>query len=292
MEKTLRLLMLLSGNRTYSLNEIKERFDISERTVYRYLNQIESSGFVVNRQNGRYRLLHESPNTKVLNQLFHFTEEEAHIFIHSLSQLQISNEAVKKLIKKLHALYDFRALKQLKGSTSIEKVQKLSQAIQNKQSVVLHQYASSNSATVQDRKVEAFKFMADYDAIWCLDLVDKNIKQFKVSRIGHVKILTERWNYQHLHQLPFSDAFRMSAKEPIAKVKAILSLKAYNLIREEYPISKQYLKKMNQQYALDIPIADFHGIGRFVLGLPGDIIVESPQNFKDFLSKMREKYND
>lgn len=292
MKKSLRLLMMLAGKRTYSLPEIMDRFDISERTAYRYLNQIEESGFVMDRQQGRYRLMHDSLHTKVLHQLFHFTEEEAHIFIHSLSQSQYSNKAVKKLIQKLHTLYDFRALSQLKGSTSIEKVQKLSQAIQNKQCVVLHQYASSNSATVSDRKVEAFKFMADYDAIWCLDLTDRKIKQFKVSRIGHIETLADNWTFEYLHQLPFSDAFRMSASEPIAQVRATLSLKACNLIQEEYPISKKYLKKVHQQYLLDIPIADFHGIGRFVLGLPGDIIVESPQEFKDFLEEMKEKYID
>lgn len=32
MEKTIRLLMLLSGNRSYSMDELTERFEISERT--------------------------------------------------------------------------------------------------------------------------------------------------------------------------------------------------------------------------------------------------------------------
>lgn len=34
--------MLLSGNRSYSMDELTERFEISERTVYRYLNNCTS----------------------------------------------------------------------------------------------------------------------------------------------------------------------------------------------------------------------------------------------------------
>ena len=45
MEKTLKLLMLLTGTRNYSVQEIAEKFSIDERTVYRYFNKIENAGF-------------------------------------------------------------------------------------------------------------------------------------------------------------------------------------------------------------------------------------------------------
>jgi len=290
MEKSLRLLMLLAHNRSYSRKEISERFNISERSVYRYLNQIENSGFVLDRSNGRYKLVKDD-RKRSLTKLLHFTQEEAYILYKSLSNLEASDTLLRSLIKKLHTLYDFQALKQVQFQDNIEKVKLLSQAINSQKQVVLKQYQSSNSQSVSNRKVEPFEFMTDYKAIWCLDLVDNTVKQFKISRITDVKISTKDWENEHLHETPFTDAFRMAADKPIANVEAKLSLKAYNLIKEEYPLSESYLKEEDDNtYHLDIPIANYHGIGRFVLGLPGDVKVKKPKEFKEFLIKMKEKY--
>jgi len=292
MEKTIRLLMLLSGNRSYSMEELKERFEISERTVYRYLSNLENAGLILDRQGGRYRFMQDTSEMKNMHQLFHFTEEEAEIFYHSLENLNIENEAMLRLMRKLHTLYDFKALKRIKDSSNIEKIKKLTEGINKRKSVKLCDYRSSNSSTVSDRKVEPFRFMEDYKAVWCFDLSDQKSKQFKISRIGDVEILDRDWRFEQSHKLPFHDAFRMSAPEPITRVVAMLSLKAYNLLREEYPLSEQYLKKENNHYLLDIPIADFHGIGRFVLGLPGEIEVVEPENFKEFLRKMKNNFSN
>src|SRR5690625_1578446 len=189
MEKSLRLLMLLAHNRSYSRKEISERFNISERSVYRYLNQIENSGFVLDRSNGRYKLVKDD-RKRSLTKLLHFTQEEAYILYKSLSNLEASDTLLRSLIKKLHTLYDFQALKQVQFQDNIEKVKLLSQAINSQKQVVLKQYQSSNSQSVSNRKVEPFEFMTDYKAIWCLDLVDNTVKQFKISRITDVKIST------------------------------------------------------------------------------------------------------
>lgn len=290
MRSLIRLLILLSGNRLYSATEIMERFDISERTVYRYLNQIEANGLVLERSNGRYRLVQDDSETSRLQKLFHFTEEEVFILNRSLSNFELSNTVVKNLIKKLHALYDFQTLTQLKKDGNIENIQKLATAIKDKDCVLLLKYRSSNSETVIDRKVEAFAFMPDYESVWCLDLEDKNVKQFRISRINEVKILKEKWQHTQLHELPFTDAFRMSAAKPVSTIEAILSLKAYNLLSEEFPTALPHIEKQSDQYFLKIPIADFHGIGRFVLGLPGDIEIIESKEFKDFLKEKQKSY--
>lgn len=51
MEQLLKLLMLLSGSRAYTLPEIAEKFKKSERTVFRQLNTLENAGFVKKRKN-------------------------------------------------------------------------------------------------------------------------------------------------------------------------------------------------------------------------------------------------
>ena len=72
------------------------------------------------------------------------------------------------------------------------------------------------------------------------------------------------------------DIFRMQSFEPIAIVLE-LSLVAYNLVIEEYPLSEKYISKINDnQYRLECEVGNFLGVGRFILGLPGEIkIIES-----------------
>ena len=78
----------------------------------------------------------------------------------------------------------------------------------------------------------------------------------------------------------------MSASKPISTVEATLTLKAWNLLREEFPLASEHVTPSEDGlYLLNIPIADFNGIGRFVLGLGEEIKVKGPKTFLEFLRK-------
>jgi hypothetical protein len=65
---------------------------------------------------------------------------------------------------------------------------------------------------------------------------------------------------------------------------------AYNLLIEEFPLSEKYIKEAdNQTYILTTDVGNFIGVGRFVLGLPGEIEVVYPQAFKDYLNEKMVK---
>ncbi|MFM9458787.1 hypothetical protein, partial [Streptomyces europaeiscabiei] len=70
----------------------------------------ETAGFLLNRDKGRYNLKAEEKNVKSLNSLFHFSEEEAFILHQTISLLDNNSLIKEKLIKKLHTLYDFKAI--------------------------------------------------------------------------------------------------------------------------------------------------------------------------------------
>ena len=283
-QRLLRLLLLLSGNRSYSLKEIAERLEIEERSVYRYLSSLESAGLVLLRKNG-YRLATGNPHTKAINRLFHFSEDEAYVLYRLLAEAKGGNAVREKLVRKLHSLYDFKVLASLADKTELEHVNILKTAIQDQKQVTLKGYRSSNSQTIQDRRVEAFEFLPQYEGVWCFDPADKKNKQFLISRITEVIIEKTGWQYAHRHSIPFTDAFGMSAEAPAATIKLRLNLKACNLLQEEHPQAKQYLQPAGNEYIVDIPVADYHGVGRFALGLPGDVQVIAPIAFKRFLEK-------
>lgn len=293
MEKLLRVLMLLSSNRSYKCIEIAEKLDVDERTVYRYLNSIEESGFIIERNKGYYKLLQSDSSTSSLKKLLHFSEEEAYILYCALSNISEHGSHAKRIIKKIHTLYDFQALNRLKLNNDITKINVISSAIECNDRVILERYHSSNSEKIEDRLVEPFEIMSDYEAVWCFDLEDHEVKQFKISRIEEVKRHTDKCKHHNSYITPFTDAFRMSAPSAIANVKATLTLKAYNLLREEYPIAKKHIcpNSKDYNYLLDIPVADYNGIGRFVMGLPGEIEVQHPEEFILFLNeKVKQNY--
>jgi len=78
----------------------------------------------------------------------------------------------------------------------------------------------------------------------------------------------------------------MHSFEPIA-IQLKLSLVAYNLILEEFPLSEKYLKKVDDNnYILTAKVGNFLGVGRFVRGLPGEIEVVYPKGFRDYLDEI------
>ena len=50
LERLLRLIKMLIGNMSYSLSEVSDRLEMSERTVYRYIETFKDAGFVVQYQ--------------------------------------------------------------------------------------------------------------------------------------------------------------------------------------------------------------------------------------------------
>lgn len=289
MQRLLRLLMMLAGNRWYSLKELIEKLGSTERTVYRYLETFETAGFILEKNEGRYRLRKDNANSHSLQNLMHFSEEEVLILYETLELIEGTSPVKEQLIRKLNVLYDHKALEQLQQSDDLTKIQILSEAIRNKKQVNLKSYRSSNSDKISDRKVEPFDYLPDYRSVWCYEYESKSCKQFKLARIHEIELINRNWENEKLHQMPFTDAFRISAPKPIGNIEAALSLKAYNLLVEEFPLTREFIKKEKQGYQLNIPVAGYQGIGRFVIGLPGEIEIFATKGFKDFLREERKK---
>lgn len=66
-----------------------------------------------------------------------------------------------------------------------------------------------------------------------------------------------------------------------------LSLRAYVLLREEFPLSLPYLEKNENEeertYTFNGPVLNFKGVGRFVMGLADEVTVTSPPEFKTYI---------
>lgn len=290
--RILKFINLLTSNRSYKISEIAYRLEVNERTAYRYVESFENAGFVFHKENSRYRLITDKGEGRKIDNLFHFTEEEVIVLQELLDQIEGEQAIKNRIIKKLHTLYDFNTITQLSITSTITHIRNLKKAIKQRQRVILKEYRSSHSQIIKDRIVEAFEFMPDYEGIWCYEIKSKSVKQFRLSRIKEVQIINEEWEFEEMHKTFFTDIFRISAEKPIDEIKISMRLKAYNLLIEEYPSAKNYIKQKGKQYILQIPIASYEGIARFLIGLPEDINIIESSGLKNFLIKKIKIWNN
>lgn len=289
--KTLRFLGLLLGRQKYSNEELQMRLGLSERSIYRYLNTFERAGFVIDRTNGRYRLVAELADMKGMKDLLHFTEEEVLIFWEVLERLDASASTKSRLLRKLNTLYDIKALNKLGKDTELRIITSVREAMDSSYQIVLLSYRSSNSNKISDRTVEPFAFLPDYHGFWAFECSSRTCKQFRISRINQIEVLDNVWQYAAYHKIPFVDVFGMSTDERPIQIQLYLKLKAYNLLIEEFPLSREHLQPKDDRYILNIPVAGFQGIARFVLGLSDEIEVIEPLEFIDYLKERVRKIN-
>ncbi len=190
------------------------------------------------------------------------------------------------MVKKLYSLYDYdRVIHAIAKKEESENIYTLLQAIKQQKQVVLKSYKSGNSKNIRDRIVEPIDFTINYTGVWCYDLEDGQNKVFKTSRIAMVSLLDNSWLYKLNHKKGIIDIFRIQSFNPIA-IQLKLSIVAHNLILEEFPLSEKYLTKINDdEYLLETQVGSYLGVGRFVLGLPSEIQIISPQAFKDYISE-------
>ncbi len=290
-QKMLEVLLLLNCKYGRTIPEISERFNISQRTVYRYFDTFKQVGFVIENNSGYFKIDKEESTAKDISQLLHFTEEEAFILGKAIHSIEDGSELKDKLARKLYSLYDFdRVIYTISKKEETDNIFNLIQAIKQQKQVVLKEYKSGHGKDIRDRLVEPIDFTINYLGVWCYDTEDLSNKIFKTARIKEVIIQDCSWQYKPDHNKGITDIFRMHSYEPI-EIELKLSMLAYNLLLEEFPLAEKYIKKVDDNnYVLTTNVGNFLGVGRFVLGLPEEIEVAYPQSLKDYLnSKMRAK---
>jgi len=291
-QKMLEVLLLLDCQYGRTITELSERFEISQRTVYRYLDTFKQVGFVIENTNGYFKIDKENTTVQEISHLLHFSEEEAFILSKAIHSIEDTDELKSKLVKKLYSLYDFdRVIHAISKKEESENIYTLLQAIKQQKQVVLQSYKSGNSKNIRDRIVEPIDFTINYTGVWCYDTEDGVNKVFKASRIKHVQLLESFYNYKPKHKKGIIDIFRMQSFEPSAIILE-LSLVAYNLIIEEYPLSEKYISKVTDNlYRLECEVGNLMGVGRFVLGLPGEIKIIKSEALKQYVLERHQLFN-
>lgn len=289
-QKLIQLLIYLIGNKRHHKEDLCERFDISERGLYRYLNDIEACGFVVNRDGAYYNVLKNHQIKPFLN-IIHFSQDELSLLKFLFQNLNDEEHKVaERLITKLNIVYDSKLLKTNDNESFMVKVKTIQDALAKEMVLDIKSYSSGSQSIAKDRRVEPISFTENYEYIWALDLSDDKVKKFKVSRMAAVSVSDYRWTNKERHDVPMEDVFRMGAQKLDKEVSFRMDLLAYNLLKEEYPQALAHVQQEGEYYNIRLKVANYQGVGRFVLGLLGRVTNVEPQAFSDYLKGVVEKH--
>lgn len=290
--KLLRLFQIISVLKTgrWTIKSLAERFDTSERTIYRYINLLEEVELLIEKDfDGKY-FIHSSEDELGTTE---FTIEEMKL-IKKLIQTEVDNNPLKALLlKKLSLNSELDKVPNLIVHARRGKlVEQIAQAMKNRKQLVLRNYHSANSSEITDRLVEPISFGDNYQTVIALDTKDKQSKQFKIDRIGEIVEGENPFEYEKLHQKTTTDIFGMTGGKS-TWVTLNLRMRSYLLLREEHPLSIPYIEKKEEgYYQFHGPVNNFAGIGRFVLGLVDEISTEGPMEFKKYLKEKFKKHSD
>ncbi|MBL7857749.1 MAG: WYL domain-containing protein [Cyclobacteriaceae bacterium] len=280
--------LLKSGGRT--VQQLAEQLDANQRTIYRYFKLLEEIGFIIDQDfHGRYfvhREEGESPEDR-------FSLEEVGV-LRQLIQSGASGHPLQEgLLRKLAFHSEARELPEQFLKLRVARLfRSISESIENKKQVVLKNYHSANSQEITDRLVEPFQFGEGFQSVLALDTKDKQCKFFKLERIGEVVQLDKPFKFEKLHEKSSTDIFGISGRKE-NWVTLRLSLRAYVLLREEYPLALPYLEKEEtdepRTYLFHGPVLNYKGVGRFVMGLADEVAVVGPVEFKNYVKDKLKK---
>jgi predicted DNA-binding transcriptional regulator YafY len=284
--KTLKMLLTLANGIKHSVPKLSDNYEISQRTVHRYISSFREVGFAVEQKDGFYWINKVETPFKELHDLLFFTEEEALIIKRAIHQIEETNVLKKNLVEKLYSLYNYGKVSEtIVRREYSETVHKLATAMVGKMQVLLRAYHSAHGNIIRDRLVEPFDFTSGYISVWAFDPESRTTKQFKTARIQSVTITAKPFLFESEHKKQDMDVFRISTSERIP-VKLRLSLRAYSLLIEEYPMAEDFLMTENDNFWIfDGWVCSFDGIGRFAMGLCEDVEIVAPQGLRDHIKQ-------
>lgn len=276
--RLLKLMELLSSNVDYTIQELMDRLETSRRSVFRYIDSLKVAGFTMKKKGTSvHKLLTNSCHKIELSQLIHLSDEEAYLLHNLIGALTSDCQVAINLEKKLTALFDATSVTEIIGNrVAGENIMRLRQAMDEKKQVTLIGYESGNTMTVSNRLVEPIKFSTNYTDVYAYEVTTGITKVFKISRISQVEVSLTDWQHEGKHEIIETDCFRMAGKEDIP-VTLKMTLKAKNLLIEEYPLASRYVTYDGQNWWFKGNVKNLAGVGRFVIGLADQIdIISSP----------------
>jgi predicted DNA-binding transcriptional regulator YafY len=284
--RVLQLISLLKKEPAKSIRFLSVILESTDRTVYRYLDLVKELGFELQKdQNNKFLIIGNDDFETVS-----FSNEEASLLRDLVLSTGKESKLKDSLLKKIYLQSELAIQgNQILRANIGKMVAKINTAIKEHKRVLLKSYHSINTQKISDRVIEPILFTDNYNSICGFEVETKINKFYNIERITEVILLNEPQEFQKLHQLDKMDVFGFSKLNGKRfRVELTLTLKAYILLKEEYPKIEKHIKKdkKSDMYNLKIEVNNPKPITRFILGLKDDVEVTGSKSFLNHLSEL------
>ena len=153
------IIAVLKGGH-WTIRQLAERFDTSERTIYRYINLLEEVDFLIEKDfDNRYFIITSEDDPSQSQ----FSVEETRLMKKLIQSGTSDNPLKNLLLKKLSLNSELDSMPRLFVKARLGKfVDQLADSIRDKKQVVLKNYHSAHSNEIRDRLVEPIHFGDNY----------------------------------------------------------------------------------------------------------------------------------
>lgn len=261
--------------------------EISERSVYRYFDLIGQLGFEVKKSEAGRFYIEANEDERIP-----FTAQEVDYITKMVNSVGKNSTIGQSVLHKVgHYTEHQVAARNIYDANLGKIIEQLSIAIQEKKQVMLVKYFSARSETVTDRLVEPMQFTDNYEAISAFEVSTEQNKYFNIERISEVRLLDSDMFFEDQHEFFKPDVFGFQGKEMDKEVEFEMSLRASLLLKEEYPMSRAYIKALpgGNRFVFKAKVQAYEGPARFVMGFTKDTDVKGSDGFKFYLKALENE---
>jgi proteasome accessory factor C len=285
--RVFQLINYLKAKPAKSIRSIMQFLDTSERTVYRYLDMLKDLGFRIERDGGNRIWITDNGDSTVP-----FTDQEVDYLEKLIKTTGKHSKIAESVLQKIRHSGELQTGANLMFKAHLGRlVEQISIAIVEGRQLLIKNYSSANTQTISNRVVEPMCFTDDYESVSAFEVKTKKNKYFNIERMSEVEVLESKMQYEQLHEFYKPDIFGFQGKSVNKEIEIQMSMRAYLLLNEEYPMSIPYIKHIpdTDEYHFTAKVQSFKAPGRFVLGFLEDVNVLGSKDFIRYINRIVKK---
>ena len=165
----------------------------------------------------------------------------------------------------------------------------LSKAIEARKQVILYSYNSTSSG-ISDRYVEPVNFVRDNIAVSCYDTTKECMRQFKLSRIGDVKVLDRDWEHEDRHEKMEVDLFGWPKDDESYEICLNVHHSVRTFLLEQHPNMKKsdFVNLGNGLYSFDTEVNSLEPLRGIFLNFADKIEICESKDSEALKERIRE----
>ncbi len=294
-----KILMLLLARRKATAREIADRYDISIRSVYRYVEELAVAGIPVDVARGRYGGITIADTYRL--PVGYFTKEEYSAAVNALTAMssQVSDEAVLTALEKLQRqIKSENADRSVSGSIIVDggtwgdtknfadKMSVCERAVEESLCLDIDYISRSgeHSRRIIDPHVLIFKQNVWYVYAFCHTKQDW--RTFKIGRIKNARFTGKTFEKRRITREEIPLNFRYRAEE-LAEI--CLEIEKDKLPDVEEWLGIDNIEPRGNKFIAEVAVPDDEGLVSKILGFGGGVRVLSPEQLKQRVIEAAQK---